>query len=55
MTKFSDIGIVFSDILGMGFEGRYPGCFWFRDGWKCKDFCYELFFGTVFGPSFKTA
>ena len=45
----------FSDNPGLGFEGRYSGQFWFQDGWKCRDFCYELFFGTIFGPSFRTA
>ena len=45
----------FSDSPGLGFEGRYSSRFWFRDNWKCRHFCCELFFGTVFGPSFRIA
>ena len=49
-------GTKFSDSLGLGFEGRYPGRFWFQDGWKMHGtFCWELFSEIVFGPSLRTA
>ena len=51
-TKFLDIGTVFRTIQDWVLKvGIRAG---FGSG-TCRDFCCELFFGTVFGPSFKTA
>ena len=46
----------FSDSSRLGFECQYPGWFWFRDGCKMHvEFFCELFFGTFFGLSLRSA
>ena len=53
--EFSDIGIVFWTVQDWVLKVSIQAGFRFWDGWRCNDFCCELFFGIVFGLSVKTS